>query len=993
MAAPRGSEVWRDYVTDGIPSSGNNNPKKSDARAWSSWLESLVTSGVLSSGPWFATKAAMTLGYVANTIAVVYNDPTAANNGLYIKSGASGAGAWTQLTSFLPGYQFVTASPTGESTANAIVALTSPRLPSGDGVALVTLAIPATNTATPVTVRFDDGDVLTIKTRTGEDPDAGELQQNDVVAGFVSGGTYRLISDLNSLRNFRSAKAWANNDEDVPVPTDLGGNGATTFSAKHWAAKADEDADRSETARAGSEAARDIALGYASDAVSQGNVPIYGTAIGLAGLSIPDGINFLRTNGFSVPNGIGSAHYRLKAAGEPDSPWDRLSNAGAKRWAIAEVDVTPAMFGAVADGVSDIADFVEIAIQASYANRNNIPSYSTVPYAADVSIRIPAAPLPYFLSRGVDTKGISVTYHLDEGTVFAGGSVNGLRGRIVRGGKKGHGFPFGLMTHATGDTVTIGNSSYDNEPQVTGITLPQNISMQTVDLVGRYTDVSGQPLAHSSAATYTATTATFTDALPKDRYRVGMVVQTRHATAYRGIVTSISADYKTVTVEGWYPIGSTIAGTPDSTGSPILDFNVFHKVWGQNTNIYATTAGYSYQGAAHEYGIINNKVAPVAETDEMGRFWGIDAVNLGLYKVAAYFMARGSGLTGYRAAGMDVAFKAAALGSGYGAPSMGFLYEGGGTGFRANTGAGVQTFAVNGGVIDLGNAAAANVPALDFRNGDGAPDYTARLYSTGGTGATGSGNMLVDASTFYTRHHLPAADNVSNLGGSSNRWANIYGVSVISPSDPALKHFIHDDETMEILTRVARRIPIRLYQWLAAVALKGDDARIHIGISAREVEEAFAAEGLDPRRFGVFCEDEEMETVEVESFIDVQDVEIVVVETLEHEEREDRVVVMKTMKEVHRLKTVKKPISNEDGSPVLHEIVDEDASESSGRIVKRWEILEEVEVPVMTKKRVVDIKRVPTGRKALSIRYDQLAMLMISAHESRLTKLEAAFLD
>ncbi|NRF12505.1 sialate O-acetylesterase [Agrobacterium pusense] len=325
MAAPRGSEVWRDYVTDGIPSSGANKPKKSDIRSWSSWLESMVTSGVLSSGPWFATKAAMTLGYAANTVAIVYNDPTAANNGLYIKSGASGSGSWTQLTSFLPGYQFVTASPTGASTANAIVASTSPRLPAGDGVALVTLAIPVTNTASPVTVRFDGGAVLTIKTRTGEDPDAGELQQNDVVAGFVSGATFRLISDLNSFRNFQSAKAWANNDEDVPVPASLGGDGVNTFSAKHWAAKSEEDADRSydeadrsEVARAGSESARDQAAGYVNDIVSEKEVPIYSTVAGMPAITVPPGMSVINVRGRnSISDGDGGL-YGTVNNGSPD---------------------------------------------------------------------------------------------------------------------------------------------------------------------------------------------------------------------------------------------------------------------------------------------------------------------------------------------------------------------------------------------------------------------------------------------------------------------------------------------------------------------------------------------------------------------------------------------------------------------------------------------------------------------------------------------------
>ncbi len=375
MAAPRGSEVWRDYVADGIPSSGPNNPKKSDARAWSSWLENLVTSGVLSSGPWFATRAAMTLGYAANTIAIVYNDPMAANNGMYIKVGASGSGAWTQLTSFLPGYQFVTASPTGASTANAIVASTSPRLPSGDGVALVTLSVPHTNTSTPVTVSFDGAPALTIKTRTGENPDAGEMQQNDVVAGFVYGSTFRLISDLNSLRNAQSAKAWANNEEDVPVPIGLGGDGVTTFSAKHWAAKSEQDADRSddqadrsEVARIGAEAARDLAAGYVNDIVAEKEVPITATRNGMEAIQLPSGMVSLEVRGFAAIGDGGGARYRrisfADLGGFPALAYvrslDRFTPNGTVDpvnggyWVIDEKEVMPQMLGAIVDGIADV---------------------------------------------------------------------------------------------------------------------------------------------------------------------------------------------------------------------------------------------------------------------------------------------------------------------------------------------------------------------------------------------------------------------------------------------------------------------------------------------------------------------------------------------------------------------------------------------------------------------------------------------------------------
>ncbi|MGV1784345.1 MULTISPECIES: hypothetical protein [Agrobacterium] len=379
MNAPRGSEVWRDYVADGIPSSGFNHPKKADARAWAGWVETLVTSGVLSSGPWFATRAAMTLVYAANTIAIVYNDETASNNGLYIKTGASGSGSWTQLTSFLPGYQFVTASPTDASTANAIIASTSPRLPAGDGVALVTLAIPTTNITSPVTVSFDGGAALTIKTRTGEDPDAGEMQQNDVVAGFVSGATFRLISDLNSLRNFQSAKAWANNEEDAPLPASLGGDGATTFSAKHWAAKSKEDADRSdveadrsEAARAGSESARDQAAGYVNDIVSEKEVPITATRNGMESIEFPAGMNSLETRGYAVMGDGGHAQY-VRVAVEPSHglrvrsvdrfvPNGTVDAVNGGWWEISEAVPSVQQAGSPHDGInSDTAGLAKIA--------------------------------------------------------------------------------------------------------------------------------------------------------------------------------------------------------------------------------------------------------------------------------------------------------------------------------------------------------------------------------------------------------------------------------------------------------------------------------------------------------------------------------------------------------------------------------------------------------------------------------------------------------
>jgi len=64
--------------------------------------------------------------------------------------------------------------------------------------------------------------------------------------------------------------------------------------------------------------------------------------------------------------------------------------------------------------------------------------------------------------------------------------------------------------------------------------------------------------------------------------------------------------------------------------------------------------------------------------------------------------------------------------------------------------------------------------------------------------------------------------------------------------------------------RAARRIlsTVVKFRWNDAVERKGDAARIHVGVTAQSVAEAFAAEGLDASRYGVWCEDEIMETVD-----------------------------------------------------------------------------------------------------------------------------------
>lgn len=197
--------IWRDNVTDGVPSTGYKKPEKIKIREWGTWLESLISAGSLGE-VWKATKTILDadLTHAADTVAVVYNDSTAANNGFYVKVGASGSGSWTQVADFIPGYQFAFATNTGAGTANAIVATTDIPVMSN---MLIALPIVAYNTFATVTVAFNGGTPLPIKTQTGGDPAIGGLVTNMIVLGVVDGSTFRLITDQSSSAIQAAAEA------------------------------------------------------------------------------------------------------------------------------------------------------------------------------------------------------------------------------------------------------------------------------------------------------------------------------------------------------------------------------------------------------------------------------------------------------------------------------------------------------------------------------------------------------------------------------------------------------------------------------------------------------------------------------------------------------------------------------------------------------------------------------------------------------------------
>jgi hypothetical protein len=92
------SNAWRDYVVPNIPGSGINDPDKAEIRNIGPAIESRINdviAGQQAGAVVYDTLAHLNadLAHAAGTRGEVTSDPTSTNNGVYSKSGASGAGS------------------------------------------------------------------------------------------------------------------------------------------------------------------------------------------------------------------------------------------------------------------------------------------------------------------------------------------------------------------------------------------------------------------------------------------------------------------------------------------------------------------------------------------------------------------------------------------------------------------------------------------------------------------------------------------------------------------------------------------------------------------------------------------------------------------------------------------------------------------------------------------------------------------------------------
>ena len=126
-------------------------------------------------------------------------------------------------------------------------------------------------------------------------------------------------------------------------------------------------------------------------------------------------------------------------------------------------------------------------------------------------------------------------------------------------------------------------------------------------------------------------------------------------------------------------------------------------------------------------------------------------------------------------------------------------------------------------------------------------------------GATDTGlyfNGSYNAVVPYRPDTDAAVDDYLDLGMYSYRFDDVFATNgTIQTSDR------NEKQDIEFLTEAEERVAVackgllKKFRWKSSVAEKGDDARIHFGIIAQDLQAAFEAEGLDAGRYAMFTSD------------------------------------------------------------------------------------------------------------------------------------------
>ena len=97
-------------------------------------------------------------------------------------------------------------------------------------------------------------------------------------------------------------------------------------------------------------------------------------------------------------------------------------------------------------------------------------------------------------------------------------------------------------------------------------------------------------------------------------------------------------------------------------------------------------------------------------------------------------------------------------------------------------------------------------------------------------------------------------DGAIDIGYSTVRFRHAYFTGSFTSSDRNEKQDIEDLTETEKKVATKCKGLIKKFRYKDRVAEKGDGARIHIGVIAQELKEAFSSEGLDAHRYSIYSE-------------------------------------------------------------------------------------------------------------------------------------------
>jgi len=540
-------------------------------------------------------------------------------------------------------------------------------------------------------------------------------------------------------------------------------------------------------------------------------------------------------------------------------------------------------FGAKGDSLTDDSAAFEAAAKAAPV-LGNIVTLDGPIGPPICRVHVPAG--TYLVSRWLDVGNRDVHWELDQGAVV-GSLVNGvfdadqgakrLNGVIVR--------PFERLTrrdpvfcrdYACGFTATTGGSYGDKTAPVTGCSSAAQYSINNIDQVG----IAGTAYARPPVAAVKGSaeggeggtsvaydnsgpdgTVTFALSALNDngnngstvalrRLRKGMHVITRHTQKLMGILGSWEEDGANVvlTMQGkWYeyqgfvPNGTAVEAPDTPTADYGMDIGVITKAFGGNFVMELPAGCYAKEGIGVEVDVRNyNGDASEDVNDKENRTWGVLAGNGGNSLGQIGFISKGGWRYGF--AFYDIGA--------------------GGHAFASFNSSGERTYWISyAGHVYTGRKNRSDHTSSDriiafFIKGWSVPDV--QLTFIGGSDSDNNGEngtMRVMGYTEFKHDICPTTNGGASCGKSNSKWSEVYAATgTINTSDERAKQDVA--AIPDAVFRAWGRVNFSQFRFRDAVAAKGDAARIHMGVIAQRVVEAFAAEGLDATRYGLLCYDE-----------------------------------------------------------------------------------------------------------------------------------------